>query len=195
MRLSTPVRQNSTATTRDDSRATVELIDTRTGADSVVAIAPDNPVQSLFGNFRVNVPSRQMAVDSKGTAYNITLSGLSVMPLSLSAVANRPQIAAGNRGIVNATDGTSTFKPGSFITINGTNLAADSTAETIPPPTILGGSCVVFDDVAVPLLQTSGGQITAQVPASTRAGQNVVQVRSLSTAQASDPLVIMVQKP
>jgi uncharacterized protein (TIGR03437 family) len=53
----------------------------------------------------------------------------------------------------------------------------------------------VFNDVAVPLLQTSGGQIAAQVPATTRPGQNVVQVRSLATAQSSDPLVVTVQKP
>ena len=47
-------------------------------------LAPDNPVQSVFGTARVNVPSRQLVVDSKGTAYNITLSGLSVIPLTSS---------------------------------------------------------------------------------------------------------------
>jgi hypothetical protein len=195
VRLTTPVRQNATAQSRDDARPTLELVDIRTGAESVVGVAPDNPVQSVFGAARVNVPSRQIVLDSKGTAYSITLSGLSVIPLSLSGTSSRPQITGGTRGIVNSADGTPNFKPGSFITINGSNLAAASTADTIPAPVVLGGSCVVFNDVAVPLLETSSGQISAQVPATTRPGQNVVQVRSLATAQSSDPLIVTVQKP
>ena len=75
VRLTTPVRQNTTTTTRDDVRPTFELVDIRSGADNVVAVAPENPVQSVFGTTRVNVPARQMAVDSRGTAYTITLSG------------------------------------------------------------------------------------------------------------------------
>lgn len=195
VRLTTPVRQNTTAQTRDDARPTLELVDIRTGAGSVVGVAPDNPVQSVFGTARVNVPSRQMVVDSKGTAYNITLSGLSVIPLTSSGTSNRPQITAGSRGIVNSADGTPNFKPGSFITINGLNLAGASTADTLPPPTLLGGSCVVINDVALPLLQSSSGQISAQIPATIRPGQSVLQVRSLATAQSSDPLIVTIQKP
>jgi YVTN family beta-propeller protein len=195
VRLTTPVRQNNTSVVRDDARPTLELVDTRTGAESVVGIAPENPVNSVFGAARVNVPSRQMAVDSNGTAYVITLSGLSVIPLASNGSPNRPQIAPGARGVVNSTDGTPAVRPGSFITINGTNLATASTATDLPLPTILGGSCVVFNDVAIPLLQTSPGQISAQIPAEVRSGQNVVQVRSLMTAQSSDPIVINVQRP
>ena len=195
VRLTTPVRQNTTSQTRDDARPTLELVDIRTGAESVVGVAPDNPVQSVFGAARVNVPSRQIVVDSKGIAYSITLSGLSVIPLSLSGTSARPQITPGARGIVNSADGTPNFKPGSFITVTGTNLASAATADSIPAPTVLGGSCVVFNDVPLPLLETSNGQISAQIPATTRPGQNVVQVRSLATAQSSDPLVITVQKP
>lgn len=166
-----------------------------------------------------------MGMDSKGTAYSITLSGLSVIPFSSPGTATRPQITPGARGIVNSADGTPNFKPGSFVTVNGTNLASASTADSIPDPTVLGGSCIVFNDVPLPLLETSSGQILAQVPATTRPGQNVMQVRSvedapqildsttpaarvfihfggpqahgysLATAQSSDPLVITVQKP
>jgi uncharacterized protein (TIGR03437 family) len=46
----------------------------------------------------------------------------------------------------------------------------------------------------IPLLQTGNGQISAQVPANVRSGQNVVQVRSLATAQTSDPVIVTVQK-
>jgi YVTN family beta-propeller protein len=195
VRVTTPVRQNTTSTTRDDSRATLELVDIRTGSQSVVAVAPDSPVQSVFGSSRVNVPSHEMVVDSKGTAYAITLSGLSVIPLANSGASVRPAITPGSRGIVNSSDGTPVFRPGAFITVNGANLASPSTADQLPLPTVLGGSCVTFDDVALPLLQTSSGQISAQLPNTIRPGQNVVQVRSLATAQASDPLVITVQKP
>ena len=143
---------------------------------------------SVFGTTRSNVQSAQMVVDSAGTtAYAITLSGLSVISLTPTGADTRPAIAAGARGIVNSSDGTPNIRPGSFITISGSNLAAAAVADTLPPPTVLGGSCVTFGDVAVPLLQTSGGEIQAQVPDNLRAGTQVVAVRSLATAQQSDP--------
>ena len=195
VRLTTPVRQNTTAATRDDARSTLELVDIRTASESVVAVAPENPTTTVTGTNRSNVPSKQMVVDSKGTTYAITLSGLSVIPLTLSGTAPRPQVTAGTRGVVNSSDGTPNFRPGSFITINGTNLASPAAADQLPLPTVLGGSCVTFNDVAVPLLQSSNGQISAQIPAGVNPGQNVVQVRSLANAQSSDPLVVTVQKP
>jgi uncharacterized protein (TIGR03437 family) len=87
------------------------------------------------------------------------------------------------------------MKPGSFITLNGTNLASPGTADQLPAPVVLGGSCVTFSDTAIPLLQTAGGQISAQVPPGLQAGTYVVQVRSLATGQQSDPTVFTVQKP
>jgi uncharacterized protein (TIGR03437 family) len=135
-----------------------------------------------------------MVVDSAGaTAYAITLSGLSVISLTPTGANTRPAIAPGSSGIVNSSDGTPDIKPGSFITISGQNLATAATADTIPPPTLLGGSCVTFGDVAVPLLITSGGQIQAQVPTALPAGTQVVEVRSLATAQDSDPVTVTVK--
>ena len=58
---------------------------------------------------------------------------------------------------------------------------------------VLGGSCVVFNDVALPLSQMSGGQMPAQIPDTVRPGLNVVQKRSLATAQRSDPVVVTVR--
>jgi YVTN family beta-propeller protein len=194
VRLTTPVRQTITSTTTDDTRPTLQQVDVRTGSLSVVGVAAENPVQQVFGTSRVNVPGRQMVVDSQGTAYLITLSGLTVIPLTQSGTSVRPQITNGAKGVVNSSDGSGTLRPGSFITINGANLASASSANSIPPPTVLGGSCVVFNDVPIPLLQTGAGQISAQLPATVRSGQNVVQVRSLATAQTSDPVVVTVQK-
>jgi uncharacterized protein (TIGR03437 family) len=135
-----------------------------------------------------------MVVDSAGTtAYMITLSGLSVVSLAPIGSDTRPSITPGSRGIVNSSDGTPNIRPGSFITISGTNLASTATADTIPAPTVLGGSCVTFGDIAVPLLLSSKGQIQAQVPDTLPPGTHVVEVRSLATAQDSDPVVVTVR--
>jgi DNA-binding beta-propeller fold protein YncE len=196
LRLTTPVRQNITSVTRDEVRTTLEALDVRSNTDSLIGIVPENPVTGVFGTQRSNVPPRQMVVDSKGTAYAITISGLSVIPTTPAGSNTRPSITGGARGIVNSETGASNFKPGSFITVTGQNLASPAVADTLPPPTILGGSCVVFNDVALPLLQASPNQISAQIPENlVRPGLNVVQVRSLAMAQRSDPVVVTVQRP
>lgn len=195
IRLTTPVRQNATAATRDDVRPTLEMVDIRSGAESLVGVAPENPPFSVFAQQRMNIPPRQLVVDSEGNAYAITISGLSVIPLTPSGTGTRPQITGGARGIVNSSDGTPNFRPGSFVTITGANLAAAATAEQVPPPTVLGGSCVTLNDVPLRLLQTSPRQISAQIPEDLRPGIHVAQVRSLATAQVSDPVVVTVQKP
>jgi hypothetical protein len=191
VRLTTPVRQNVTAATRDDARATLELVDTRTGAESVVGVAPANPVTSIFGNTRANVPPRQLAVDSNGITYAITLSGLSVIPMA-SAAAARPQIA--QHGIVNSTDGTAAIRAGSFIIINGTNLAAPATAMELPLPTVLGGSCVVLKRCRAAAPSDGVGSDLRAIPAEMRPGQSVVQVRTLMAGASSDPMVLAIQR-
>lgn len=195
VRMTTPVRQSLTTATRDDPRTTLETVDIATGAISLVGVMPENPIFEVFGTARQQMPARQTVVDSLGTSYSITISGLSVVPLTPASSTTRPQLAAGTRGIVNSSDGSASFKPGSFITVNGLNLASSATADSLPVPTVLGGTCVVFNDVPLPLLQTSPTQISAQIPDTVRPGFNVVQVRSLSMAQQSDPQVVSVQKP
>jgi YVTN family beta-propeller protein len=194
VRMTLPVRQNLTAAVRDDARSVLEMVDIRTGAESVVGVAPDNPFFTVTGQQRISVPARQLAVDAAGTAYLITISGLAVVPLQRSGTAPRPAIATGSRGILNANNGTTNFGPGSFITVTGTNLAAAATADQVPLPTVLGGACVTLSDVPLTLLQTSTGQITAQIPDSLRPGQYIAQVRSLSTATQSDAVVVTVQR-
>jgi len=195
LRMTTPVRQNITAATRDDARTTLELVDVRTQSEQVAAIVPENPANNVFGGNRANVPSRMMVVDSKGTAYLITLSGLVVAPLAQTNGSTQPRIPNGARGVVNSIDGTQTLRPGSFVTVSGVNLGAIATADTLPLPTVLGGSCVTFNDIPLPIIQTAPGQISAQIPANVLPGANVVQVRSLANAQSSEPVVILVSRP
>lgn len=195
VRLTTPARTSITATPRDDPRTLLELFDIQAAGSSLVGAVAENSYIQVFGTQRVNVPPRQMVVDSSGTVYALTISGLSIIPLTPASTSTHPQIQAGARAIVNSNDGTPNFTPGSFITINGINLAASAQADQLPVPTVLGGSCVVFDDVALPLLQTGPNQISAQLPATVHAGSNVVQVNSLATGQSSAPIVVTVQKP
>lgn len=193
LRMSTPVRTSLTSTTSDNIHTELEAVDVTTGQAALAAEMPDNPVLSEFGTTRTAMPPQQMAVGSDGTVYTLTLVGLSVVPLTSSVSSAQPQIASSG-GVMNA-NGTSTFEAGSFIVVNGTNLASTATANTLPAPTVLGGSCVLIDDVAMPLLTASPTQIGAQIPAGTLAGVNVVEVRSLSTAQRSTPVVVTVQEP
>lgn len=194
VRLTTAARTTLTAATRDDRRTTLELVDLSAGSVSLVGATAENPIFEVFGTARQAMPPHQMVVDSQGNVYAITISGLSIIPLTPSSDASRPLIAA-NRPVINSNDGTTNFAPGSFVSVLGSNLAAVATGSTLPPPTVLGGSCVLFDGVALPLLQTSDGIMSAQLPAATHAGPNVVEVRSLATGQASDPVVVTVQKP
>jgi len=117
---------------------------------------------------------------------------MSLIPLT-TATNITPAITTGARGIVNSADGTQNFHPGSFVTLNGTNLAASAKAAQLPVPTVLGGSCVTFSDIPLQLLQTSSGQISAQLPDAIAPGTYVVQVRSLATAQESNSLTVTVK--
>ena len=196
VRMTTPVRASNAATTRDEVRTTIEYVDVRSGAESLIGVVPENPVISVFGQQLARVRPRLMTVDPQGTtAYSVTATGLSVVPLAPSTTSNRPIIPNGARGIVNSVDGSLSYRPGSFITVNGVNLATPATADQIPLPSVMGGSCVVFNDIAVPLISVSPGQISAQIPDNLRPGLYVVQVRSLATAQTSDPVVVTVQRP
>lgn len=195
LRLTTSVRASiTTTTTTDDPRAILELVDIGAGTDTEVAVTPEQPQFSAFGTTRFFTNPRQMVVNSAGTtAYAITISGLSVISLAPSGAATTPTINPGASGIVNAADGSANITPGSFITVSGQNLASKAVASTVPPPTVLGGSCVTFGDVAVPLLATSTGQIQAQVPDTLLPGTQIVQVRSLATAQDSAAVTVTVR--
>ena len=194
LRMTTPVRQNLTAVTRDDARATLEMVNIQTGSENVIAVAPENPQFSVFGANRVNTPARQILVDNQNMAYTIGVSGLSVIPVYPTGTAPRPAITAGNRGVVNSEDGTPNLRPGGFVTINGLRLANAATATSIPAPTVLGGSCVVMNELPLPLLQTSDGQISAQIPENLPPGPAVVQVRSILRAEQSDPVVVTIRR-
>ena len=191
LRLTTQAKTSLTATTATgDSRPTLELANLQNQSVTVVGALAENPPVTIFGTTRSNVPARLLTVDGSGNAYAITVSGLSVIPLTPQG-APAPQIAAGAGAIMNSSGGAA-LSPGSFIVVSGSNLAAPGTATVLPAPTILGGSCLTLGNLAVPLLQTSSGQIVAQLPPGIRPGMYATQVRSLANGQQSQSVVVTV---
>ncbi len=197
IRMTLPVRQNlNPATTRDEARTTLEMVDTRTGAEQLIGVIPENPPFTITGTTLQQTPPRWMVTNqAKTTAYAITLSGLSIINLTQATTATKPSIPQGVRAVVNSNDGTQSIRPGSFITVSGASLAEQGAATQVPLPTVLGGSCLVLNDIPLPLIRTSSTQISAQIPEDLRPGLYVFQVRSLAMAQSSDPLVVTIQRP
>ncbi len=104
---------------------------------------------------------------------------LLVISLTLGAAglsAQTPQINTG--GVVNAANYTATVTPGSLFAIGGSNLAnTTASASTLPLPTTLGGTQVLINGVAAPLIFVSPSQVNGQIPWETPAGRTVsVQV-------------------
>lgn len=191
LRLTTPVKAQLTTTPTSDARPTLELLDLRDNSVTVVGAIAENPPLTLIGNTRLNIPPRQIASDSVGNAYVLTVSGLTLVPLTPVGI-SRPQLAAQNP-VINATDGTRNLTPGSFIRVSGANLANSVVAEDLPAPTVLGGSCVTFSDISLPLIRTANDQIMAQVPGDLPTGNYVAVVRSLATGQRSDGVIVTVR--
>jgi YVTN family beta-propeller protein len=189
--FTTSFRTSITATSSDEIRPTLLMTNISSGSVTLVGVAAEQPRYTFFGTTRTNIPARHMVADSKGNAYLITLSGMTVIPVTLNSTP-QPQIATA-RGVINSTDGSTNFKPGSFVTVIGAGLAAPATAQVLPAPTVLGGSCVTFNDVSLPLFQTADGQIQGQIPATVVTGTNVVVVRSLANGTFSNSVLATVQ--
>lgn len=194
VRATIPVRTNITTTPTTDPRETIELVNIAGGTTRLLAVAPDNPRFTLLGTTRYNIPPRSMVIDSNNVAYLIGVSGLSVVPLTPNG-APTPAISTAAKNIVVASNGSTTLTPGATINISGSNLASSSTATTLPAPTVLGGSCVTFNDTPLTLLSTSPGQIQAQIPTTVTTGTNIVQVRSLATGLQSATVSVTVSAP
>jgi uncharacterized protein (TIGR03437 family) len=79
----------------------------------------------------------------------------------------------------------------SLFSIFGTNLAAQpASAPAVPLPRELGGTTVLFNGVAVPLLYASSSQVNGQIPCDAPAGANTVVVRTAGGTSAPSTLDI-----
>jgi len=193
-RFSMPVRASATAATTD--AGLVEVVDVTTQQTTKAAAALEGPLTAAVGTARANVQGRTMAVDAAGnTAYVLTTSGLSVIPLTSTATQTLPQL--GNTPMVNVASFTPAVAPGGLVAVLGRNLAQSATApigSTAALPTILGGTCVTLNNSPLPLLATTAGQINAQLPPTVTAGRYPLIVRSIAAGAATGSATVAVAK-
>lgn len=173
---------------------TVDIVDTTAGNVMRSMPALEGPLTQLTGNTpRGTIDGRTMAVDAAGTtAYVITASGLSIVPLDPLPNAGRPQVPSG--GVVNLGSYQTAIAQNSLISIFGTNLGPTLAATTTPLPTVLGNMCVTLGNTPLPLFATSSGQINAQIPPNAATGNQQLVIRSLDAHQTSANIPVTISK-
>jgi len=166
-------------------------VDSNTLRTLATAQTLEGPLAVAAGTARVNISGRLMAVDAGGqSAYILTASGLSIIPLTASSTQNAP-VLTGN-AVVNTANYTAGIAPGGLISIFGRNLGTTAAAATTTLPTVLGGACVTLNNAPIPLLATSAGQINAQLPPTVAAGRYPLVVRSIASQAASGAVTVTV---
>ena len=192
LRFTTPIRATPTATVTDAGLVELITADLGTGTLRTTASSPalEGPPVTAIGAARAITNGRTIALDpSATTAFVLTTSGLSVIPLAPAGAA--PQTT--NAGIVNIANFQARIAPGGLISIFGKNLAASATASA-PLPNLLGGTCVTLNNAPIPLMATSAGQINAQVPFTLAAGNYPLVIRSVANQTASASVNVAVSK-
>jgi uncharacterized protein (TIGR03437 family) len=164
-----------------------------TGNSTSQFTALEGPITQVTATTRATIAGRTMAVDSTGSfAYVITTSGLSIINLSAVPASARP--LPNKNGTVNLGSYQTAIAPNGLISIFGQDLAASAVASSTPLPLILGGTCVTLNNIALPLFMASPGQINAQVPPGTAAGNFPLVVRSIANQAESAPQQVAISK-
>ena len=171
---------------------------------SWLSVEPPNSRFSPDGNLEILIDQKGLAAG----AYNgvISLSDdehpgpPATVAITLHVTAAGPGGQAPlitSEGVVNgANQKSGRIAPGSFVTIFGQNLATTTaTAGSYPLPTKLGGTEVIFNGVAAPLLYVSPGQINLQAPAETYPGRGGVIVRTGFGQNWSLPIDVLPTAP
>ncbi|MGI8743056.1 MAG: beta-propeller fold lactonase family protein [Bryobacteraceae bacterium] len=191
-RFTQPARANTTALPSDPGQ--VEIVDAATGQARAAVPALEGPISQATTTGRATaIDPHLMAIDSAGTtAYLLTTSGLSIIPLNTSPASARPSV--NTRGTVNLGDYQTTVAQNSLVAIFGTNLAASDQATSAPLPVLLGGTCVTLNNNPLPLFATTPGQINAQIPPELAVGNYSLVVHSVNNKAASSQQTIAVAK-
>jgi uncharacterized protein (TIGR03437 family) len=172
------------ANTLPTTPPTLQIVDAASGLTTVNVPMLEGPSVAATGAARAIVGGRTMAVDiAGGMAYALTTSGLSIVPLTPVAAADRPQPF--NRGAVNLASYQTQVAPNGLLSIFGTNLGTNQFASSEPLPTVLGGTCVTLNNTPMSLMWVSPGQINAQIPPNLAPGTYPLVVRSLAKQAAS----------
>src|SRR5262249_37872362 len=190
-RFSTPVGLKPNASTTH--AGPIGMGDLDPNSTMGVATALEGPRGSGTANQRINTNGRTMAVDAAGTtAYVLTTSGLSIIPIDRTVAADRPVLQP--NGVVNTASFQNGIATGGLVSIFGRNLASSAQAPGFPLPTGLGGTCVTLNNNPLPLLATSDGQINAQLPTTLGAGRYQMVVRSIAKKSGSNTAPVTVAK-
>ena len=194
-RFSTAPRTSATAAATDPG--VIEVVDAASLRTTAAVNALESPLAVVAGTGRTNISGRTMVVNTAGTtAYVLTESGLSIIPLTTPAASSVPTLAG--TPMVNQANQTSGVAPGGLISVVGKNLAATDSApapsSTTPLPNVLGGVCVTLNNAPLPLQATSAGQINAQVPFTLAAGRYPLVVHSIANQVASTSATVTVAK-
>jgi uncharacterized protein (TIGR03437 family) len=190
-RYSMPQRASAAAAVTD--AGLVEIIDVASQRTTATASGLEGPLTAVIGTVRAPIAGRLMAVDASATtAYVLTASGLSIIPLSATSTQGGPTLT--NNGVVNTASFTAGVAPGGLISIFGRNLAQPASAGATPLPTVLGGACVTLNNSPIPLLATATGQINAEIPPTLATGRYPLIVRSLASQGASSAINVTVAK-
>jgi uncharacterized protein (TIGR03437 family) len=170
----------------------VEVVDVNTLRTTATANSLEGPATIVRSGARANILGRSMVLDSAGTtAFVLTASGMSVIPLTAST-GTTPTLPA--NGIVNTANYQGSLASGGLVSIFGTNLATGAVAGGTPLPTVLGGTCVTLNNTPLPLIASSPTQINAQLPPTLTPGRYPVVVRSITGQAASASVTVTVAK-
>ena len=106
--------------------------------------------------------TRTLAVSAdQSTIYASTISGITVLQSNFDQPAPPPVVTS----VVSAADGVSAAASGGAVYINGTGLAVNSAgAGGYPLPTLLGGACVMVNNITIPLFAAAPNQLKAEMP-------------------------------
>ena len=194
-RFSTAALTSATAAPSDPG--VVEVVDAASLRTTAAANALEGPLATVAGAGRTNINGRTMVVNAAGTtAYVLTASGLSIIPLAMPAPSNVPSMAGSP--LVNQANQTTAVAPGGLVSVIGKNLAATASSpqpsSTTSLAAILGGVCVTLNDAPLPLQATSAGQINAQIPFTLAAGRYPLVVHSIANQVASATANVTVSK-
>jgi uncharacterized protein (TIGR03437 family) len=159
----------------------IQILDVRTGSARGQVNALEGPlIQPATG--RLVIGGRTMAIDAAGTtAYVISTSGLSIIPMT--PVAAAPRINQG--GAVNLASYLPAVAANGLLSIFGQNLGTADIAYATPLPLVLGGTCVTLGNVPLPLFYSTPSQINAQIPPGLAPGTYSLVVRSIANHAVS----------
>ncbi|MBI3679721.1 MAG: beta-propeller fold lactonase family protein [Acidobacteria bacterium] len=183
LRFTQPVRVQQNNPLVSDAPV-IELADANTGNMMRSVSTVEGPISIQTGAQRVNVSGRMMAVDpASATAYLLTTSGLSIVPLEFVLPNERPQVS--QNGVVNVANLGTSVATGSLVSINGRNLGASASSADAPLPNVLGGTCVTINNRPMPLLAASADQIKAQIPPDLAPGRYPIMIRNIDRKASS----------